>query len=111
MKSVGYSSVPLEFERLVHLAHEESLRLYGTMLFDNPNQDIGKITNDGIRVIGPELIFGKIYDRIGYNKIKEPLLRSLAISRITHSFIFNIVTLLLLYFLPKPQISWIELRL
>jgi len=35
-----------------------------------------------IQVIGPELILGKIYDEIGFNKIEEDLFRDLVISRL-----------------------------
>jgi transposase len=44
-------------------------------------EDLG---NDDIRVVGPELVFGRIFDRIGYNQIPESLFRDLVISRITH---------------------------
>lgn len=35
-----------------------------------------------IQMIGPELILGKIYDEIGFNKIQENLFRDLVISRL-----------------------------
>ena len=35
-----------------------------------------------IELIGPELILGKLYDQIGFNKIADPLLRHLILSRI-----------------------------
>lgn len=41
-------------------------------------EDLG---NDDSRVVGPELVFGLIFDRIGYNQIPEPLFRDLVISR------------------------------
>ncbi len=44
-------------------------------------EDLG---NDDIREVGPELVFGRIFDRIGYNQIPESLFRDLVISRITH---------------------------
>ena len=40
------------------------------------------LSNSSIRVIGPELIFGKIYDKIGFNEIEEELFRHLVISRL-----------------------------
>lgn len=45
---------------------------------------VSELTNDSVRIIGPELIFGKIYDKIGFNIFQEPLLRHMVISRITH---------------------------
>ncbi len=47
------------------------------------NDVFSTLSNASIQVIGPELIFGKIYDRIGYNQIKAPLFRHLVISRLS----------------------------
>jgi len=41
------------------------------------------LDNTQISVIGPELVFGKIYDHIGFNAIKEDLFRHLVIARLT----------------------------
>jgi len=40
------------------------------------------LPNTSVRVLGPELIFGKIYDAIGFNKIEEGLFRHLVIARL-----------------------------
>jgi transposase len=40
------------------------------------------LENIQIRTIGPELIFGKIYDAIGFNAIEEDLFRHLVIARL-----------------------------
>jgi len=40
------------------------------------------LENASIRTVGPELIFGKIYDKIGFGAIKEPLFRHLVIARL-----------------------------
>lgn len=40
------------------------------------------IKNGQIKVIGPELIFGKIYDAIGFDQIKEEIFRHLVITRL-----------------------------
>jgi len=42
------------------------------------------ISNSSIKTVGPEIIFGKIYDHIGYNKIKEELFRHLVIARLAY---------------------------
>lgn len=42
------------------------------------------LTNSQIRTIGPELIFGKIFDSIGFGAIKEPLFRHLVIARLAY---------------------------
>ncbi len=60
-------------------------RLYGATLFDTPTEPvISELSNDSIRVCGPDIIFGQIYDHIGYGQLREPLLKDLVISRITH---------------------------
>lgn len=43
---------------------------------------LSTLHNAQISVIGPELIFGKIYNAIGFNAIKEDLFRHLVISRL-----------------------------
>lgn len=43
---------------------------------------ISELTNGQIRTVGPELVFGKIYDHIGYGKIDNELFRHLVIARL-----------------------------
>ena len=43
---------------------------------------LSTINNAGIQVIGPELIFGQLYDRIGYGAIRSDLFRHLVVSRL-----------------------------
>jgi hypothetical protein len=43
---------------------------------------LSTISNTQVQVIGPELIFGRLYDRIGYCAIKTELFRHLVISRL-----------------------------
>ncbi|HKK12296.1 MAG TPA: IS1634 family transposase, partial [Flavobacteriaceae bacterium] len=60
-------------------------RLYGATLFDPvPDPRASELTNDSIRVVGPDLVFGSIYKKIGYYSLNESLLQDLVISRITH---------------------------
>ena len=40
------------------------------------------LSNASIRTVGPEIIFGKIYDNIGFNSINEELFRHLVIARL-----------------------------
>jgi transposase len=40
------------------------------------------IKNSQIRSIGPELVFGKVFDFIGFNEVNEPLFRHLVIARL-----------------------------
>ena len=43
---------------------------------------VSTIDNAHVRVVGPELIFGRLYDQIGYCKIENELFRHLVISRL-----------------------------
>jgi len=43
---------------------------------------LSTIHNTQVQVVGPELIFGRLYDRIGYGKIKSELFRHLVVSRL-----------------------------
>jgi len=42
------------------------------------------ISNSHIQVIGPELIFGSLYDKTGYGKIRDAMFRHLVITRLFH---------------------------
>ena len=41
------------------------------------------LSNGSIRTVGSELIFGRIYDTIGFGTFQEDLLRHLVIARLT----------------------------
>ena len=85
LKTVGSSSDPEEIEHLYQKALYDMPRLYGATLFDTVDEPkISELSNDAIQVVGPDLIFGRIYEKIGFGSLKEPLLKDLAISRITH---------------------------
>jgi transposase len=43
---------------------------------------LSTLNNTGIQVTGPELIFGRLYDKIGYGAIKNELFRHLVVSRL-----------------------------
>ena len=85
LKTIGSSANPNEIERLYKQALYEMPRLYGATLFDQPDEvSIYDLSNDNIRVIGPELVFGRIFNHIGFNQIKDQIFKDLSISRITH---------------------------
>jgi transposase len=84
-KTIGSSSVQEEIDRFQQRAEYEKERFYGPTLFDPiPAEDLQNVTNDCIRVIGPDVVFGELYNRIGFDSIHEPLLKAMAISRLTH---------------------------
>jgi transposase len=43
---------------------------------------LSTLNNTAVQVIGPELIFGQLYDKIGYRKIKNEMFRHLVVSRL-----------------------------
>lgn len=87
IRTLGTSDDEEEIDRLFKQAQEAIPRLFNQItLFDDPLSlpRVDELNNDDIRVIGPELVFGKIFDHIGYNQIPDQLFRDLVISRITH---------------------------
>jgi hypothetical protein len=45
---------------------------------------VAGLSNAQVRVVGPELIFGTLFDRIGFNGIAEELFRHLTIARLVY---------------------------
>ena len=85
IKSIGSSKDPDEIDRLYHKGLYELPRLFGATLFDHIHEpDISELSNDNIRVVGPELVFGKIFHHIGFSVLNDPMFKDLSISRITH---------------------------
>jgi len=88
IKTIGCGRSEQEIKKLEYLGKQEIERLsLQPKLFVSETDTIvdsifESLSNASIRVVGPELIFGKIYDKIGYNKIGEELFRHLVISRL-----------------------------
>ncbi|HAL64994.1 MAG TPA: hypothetical protein DCP10_05455 [Bacteroidales bacterium] len=89
VKTIGCATMQHEIEKLEQLAREEIERLSGNQLklFGYESDEIieqafSLLANSSIRTVGPELIFGRIYDYIGFNAIEEELFRHLVIGRL-----------------------------
>lgn len=88
IKTIGCSNNEQEIQKFVFLARQEIVRLnQQSKLFVSENDSFVEqvfevLGNASIRTVGPEIIFGKIFDRIGFNKIKEELFRHLVIARL-----------------------------
>lgn len=92
IQTVGSSKDPFVIERLwkqavtiVHGALPGQQQLLDVltgpeMVIEN---FVEHLTNAQIRLIGPELIFGTLFDRIGFNEITEQLFRHLVIARLS----------------------------
>lgn len=88
VKTIGSATVLQKIEELKKQAHQEIKKLKKQLeLFENKNdklveQVFESLQNSNIRTVGPELIFGKIFDHIGFDKINEEMFRHLVISRL-----------------------------
>jgi len=88
VKTIGSATVLQKIEELKKQAHQEIKELKKQLeLFESKNdklveQVFESLQNSNIRTVGPELIFGKIFDHIGFDKINEEMFRHLVISRL-----------------------------
>ena len=88
IKTLGSARSDQEIEFLYQRARQELQSIEGTTsLFVNRDDAklesfIGTLKNSQIQVIGPELIFGKIYGSIGFSQIESDLFRHLVITRL-----------------------------
>ena len=88
VKTIGCGRTEGDVSRLVGKAKEYIENAKGPLL---PGLDedeceiekfIGGLANTSIQVIGPELVFGALYDRIGYSAIDNAMFRHLVICRL-----------------------------
>lgn len=93
VKTIGCSGHPDEIERLIRKAHDflhpsEEVQppLFSTLLANDAAVEnfLDNVASSHIRTIGPELIFGTLFDRIGFNLIGEELFRHLVIARLAY---------------------------
>jgi transposase len=88
VKTVGCAHTEQEVVKLSFLAKQEIERLTSQQKLFISEQDtvveqvMDSLSNASIRTVGPELVFGKIYDHIGFSKVEEDLFRHLVISRL-----------------------------
>jgi len=87
-KVLGSATTQQEIEKLVNLARQEIERLTAQPKLFNSESDAAieqafcHLSNSNIRTLGPEIVFGKIYDYIGFGAIGESLFRHLVIARL-----------------------------
>ena len=88
IKTLGSARSDQEIEFLYQRARQELQRIEGTTsLFVNRDDAklesfISTLKNSQVQVIGPELIFRRIYDAIGFNQVESDLFRHLVITRL-----------------------------
>ena len=92
VKTIGSARRPEEIQRLVELGKRfiaRQSRQYS--LFPAEQRDnavildfVGTLANASIRTMGPELIFGRLFDEIGFNAIPEELFRDIVVARLVY---------------------------
>ena len=88
LKTIGCGATRHEIDHLKTVARQEIERIQGQpSLFRSEGDELiegvlSSLSNSNIRTVGPELIFGRIYDYIGFGVIKEELFRHLVVSRL-----------------------------
>lgn len=87
IKTVGSATTQQKVDELVLLAKQEIKKIENQQELFVSEKDteadllFETLSNASIRTLGPEIIFGKIYDFIGFGSIKEDMFRHLVISR------------------------------
>lgn len=89
IKTIGTSFDNKEIDKFYRIAQSTIPKIFNQLtLFDdsidNKTSIIEELSNDDIKIVGPELIFGRIFNHIGFDSIPDELFKDLAISRITH---------------------------
>ena len=88
VKTIGFGRSKEDIENLLNLGKQEidNLLTQPKLFISGKDNSIEEafsiLNNSSIRTVGPELIFGKIYDYIGFDKIGEALFRHLVVSRL-----------------------------
>lgn len=90
VKAIGSATDAVEIRKLELLALQELASIEKQPEFDfTYNQDEQYLSQlrqniQSIRIVGPDLILGKLFDEVGFNQIKEKLFRHLVLARICY---------------------------
>jgi len=93
IKTLGTSHDPDEIERLwllgqslVHKTDPSQSEFFAlhTQADHIVQNLVSTLGNANVHTIGPELIFGRLFERMGFNQIPDPLFRHLVISRLAY---------------------------
>jgi hypothetical protein len=111
VKTLGSTTTRQEIEGLTQLAEQEIERLSEPLSLFSSQDDIlvdkvfESLHNSCIQTIGPELVFGKIFDYIGFNQLGEELFRHLFFSRLA----FPLSKLKNIKYLYRYQGVWLDI--
>lgn len=92
VKTMGVAGDPDEIARLEELGKAFIARQSGQYsLFPEDEHDnavvldfVRTLRNASIRTMGPELVFGRLFDEIGFDAIPEPLFRDIVVARLVY---------------------------
>ena len=92
VETIGSARDPEEIARLVALGERFIRRRKKQYaLFPEDQRDnaavldfVQTLANASIRTVGPELIFGRLFDEIGFDAIPEPLFRDIVVARLVY---------------------------
>jgi transposase len=92
IRSIGSSKNDEEIKHLINEARRIISTNHGKQrVFDFKTKEetaiehfLNELSNGQVRIIGPELIFGTLFDRIGFNVIEDELFRHLVITRLVY---------------------------
>lgn len=92
VKTIGSSDDPDEIQRLVELGKlfiTRQSNQYSLFPQDEHSNAVvldfvQTLENAQIRTLGPELIFGRLFDEIGFDAIPEPLFRDIVVARLVY---------------------------
>ena len=88
IKTMGSATMLQDIEKLEQLAKQEIKKIASQAELFISESDLivenvfNSLQNSSIRTVGPELIFGRIFDYIGFNMIPDELFRHLVIARL-----------------------------
>ena len=110
VKTIGCATTWQEVEILEQTARQKikQLSTQPELFLDEEDLVIEKLVasigNADIQTLGPEIVFGRIYDSIGFGAIKEELFRHLVIARLA----FPLSKLKTIDYLYRYQRVWID---
>lgn len=90
LRTIGCGVSEAEIEELLSKGRQEIRRMSGQVeLFPNINEALieaalSQLSNSSIRTLGPEVVFGRIFDSIGFGSLGQDLFRHLVIARLAY---------------------------
>ncbi len=90
VKTIGFSANPVEIKKLIGRAWDiingRQPKLFSFVTKEELaiKNFLKTFSNEQIHTICPELIFGSLFDKIGFNTVKEEMFRHIVIARLAY---------------------------